>query len=366
MFFLGVLVTALAAIIAVAGLHIYTNAVLFPKVAANQPNYKPFEKLIFADFHKLEQIPAFKKIEYTKNAADYLNQFISGSNRQNDIVERLFRNYPNWVYNKIHFNRLTADDNFVVLNPKWLEKIKMYDYWQNLSPIGSNENENGAKLSLLRNWAAVYAIKKLQTKDLNAGLKVYRKAAELINSVRSLESQLLASSMLTDEHKLMNDFQARDWHLIPIESIDAYRRLSRAWISLSRQAFFEEISPEVKKFTTPQFGACASANDNVPTFLDAKRLLEPQFWIEKNFQENYSRVHAFQESLLHNCFLTDAKQMIELSSNAGEQDMKSFSFPPKWERLPLLRRFVGLRLLMASNFDSFSDYRDLANEKVKH
>ena len=341
----------------VAGLQVYTNSFLYPKILAAQGIHQSFEKLISADLQTLGKISAFKKLDYKNNASGFLRNYLPLENgtisrsqeKQNRIVTRLFKNNPNWVYDKIHFNDLTGDPEFTQLEPKWLEQLKPYDHW-------NGAEENSKNFALLRDWASVYAIKKLQIKDLNAGFKIFRKTAELINSAGYLNSQLIGVAMLKSEHKLMNDFQARDWQLVPLKSIEAYRRLSWAWISLSHQIFFGELNPEFNPYLTPQFGVCASALENSSTLIKSKEFLEPHVSFEKSFGENFARAEKFRATLQKICHVVELNKISEASTKVVQSI----------NRLPFVRKLIGMNLILDINVDYLAPYRELTAVKLKN
>ena len=278
-------------VLSIIALHFYTDYILYPKILAAQSKFQIYEKYVRADLKTLEKFPVFKKNDYKNEASEMLGSALGMHNKQNQIIDRLFSANPNWVTDKVQFKELTSDPHFAELDPKWIEKIKSFDHWK-------ASNNVIAKAERLKNWAAVYAIKKLQTKDLNAGLKIYRKVAELINSTGSLNSQIQAIWMLQAEHKLMNDFQARDWQLIPMPSLDAYRRLTWGWITIGRQPFFDTLKAEYQNHAFAQFGVCASALENATTLFNARDYLEPKSF----FEQVLRRIIRVRKNFIRRCF----------------------------------------------------------------
>ncbi len=384
------------------GLQVYTSYSLYSDVLTFQNKSQKFEKQILTDLKNLEKFPAFKTSSYKSDASVYLQKYIPfvGHNlktvklKSNDNVEALFKKFPNWLRDKKDFNGLIGDQRFIDLDVKWLEKIMPFDYWtisnQNeIQQIIQNSNQMtgvqriGALTSLpipdytlLKNWSIIYAIKKLQVKDFQAGLKVYRKAAELINSTGTLVAQMSAISMLKSEHKLMNDFQAQNWQLVPLSSIDAYKRVSWAWVHLAREPFFAEMNEKYKKFATPQYGVCAGAWENLVFLFGLRDYLEPEVIYEKSFAQNYKRAETFQENLLEQCHLNSFNHFIEYSSLANEKwitndTLLSVAALPSaphavtssldslnWSKVPYIRKILALKLLLIATPNSFKMYED--------
>lgn len=90
---------------AVLGLHFYGELALGPKVLDAQSRFHSYEKLILADLRTLKKFPVFLKNEYKSDASELLSNILESENKSNRIVDRLFRSYPNWITDKIHFNR---------------------------------------------------------------------------------------------------------------------------------------------------------------------------------------------------------------------------------------------------------------------
>lgn len=398
--------------VSVLAIHMYTNSTLFPSIIAEQEEIKPFEKLILADLKWLEKNPLFKKNEFKKDAGPFLKSYIplEGLNpkpelsAQNKMVENLFQKFPDWVSNKVSFKGLTSDPDFSKLDPKWLEQLKPFDHWNwlqqsevkasidkartqdSISRVGTMASMPTPKSGLLRNWASVYVIKKLQAKDLQAGLKIYRKIAELLSTSGSLVGQMQAVAMLKAEHKLLNDFQARDWSLVPQNSIEAYKRLSWAWVHMARQPFyFNELQPEFQTYARPDYGVCAAASENMILLYSMRGYLEPQFSFETSYSSNYARASRFQEKILSQCHLDDFNQLMEFSSLAEVPWFTSYNIfssmtvtkgnPEShwnhaiknfnWSRVPFIRRVIGLTLLKIATPGTLRAYKDFAEQKAE-
>lgn len=348
---------AILSVSALVGLHLYTDFTLYPKILAAQTKFQSYEKFILADLKTLEKFPVFIKNEYKSDASQMLASALTGESSSNKIIDRLFAANPNWVTDKIHFKELTADPQFAELEPKWIEKLKPFDHWK-------AEKSSVLEVERMKGWAAVYAIKKLQTKDLHAGLKIYRKVAELINSMGHLNSQTQSIWMLKAEHKLMNDFQARDWQLIPMGSLEAYRRLTWAWIHIGRQPFYEPLKSVYLSHAYPPFGVCASVLENASSLFTAREYLEPKSFFEQSFAQNYARAEEFHHTMLQRCHLPAGLQLTDLAPKAESSSTSLRNFT--WNRLAFIRRFVGLNLFLSSSPDALSIYGDYASEKKKN
>lgn len=409
LFVFGSIFIFLAVGLGVLGLHFYTDMKLYPRIVSSQNSVQQYEKWILADFKTLEKFPLFKNNEYKKDAGPFLQTQIPLTglkdqkelNSQNTIVERLFQQYPEWLTNKVDFKGLTSDPQFAELDPKWMDQLKGFDHWawsrqnETQERIQKARKQSGVErigtlaalpvpnFALLRNWAAVYAIKKLQTKDLQAGLKIYRKVADLSNSTGTLVGQMQAVAMLKAEHKLMNDFQARDWQLLPLASIDAYKRLSWAWVHIVRQPFYSELKSEIKNYASATYGVCGGASENMMVLFGIREYLEPQTSFETSFAENYLRAEQFQESLLRKCHLDDFSNLVEFSSLAEHRWITDYKIFPlaaismaehsgiiadifqriNWSRIPFVRKFIGLTLFATATPETLNMYREIANEK---
>jgi hypothetical protein len=390
----------LASGLGVMGLHFYTNMKLYPQIVSSQDSVHQFDKWILADLKTLEKYPLFKKTEFKKDAGAFLQDRLSAKYPQNHVVIKLFNQYPNWLTDKVDFKGLTSAAQFTELDPKWIEQIKPFDHWawtrqpQIQEMIQKARKQSGIErigilstlpvpnFDLLKNWAAIYAIKKLQTKDLQAGLKIYRKVAELSNTTGTLVGQMQAVAILKAEHKLLNDFQARDWQVLPLPSIDAYKRLSWAWIHLVRQPFYSDLKPEFKSYASETYGICGGAAENMTILFGIREFLEPQVSFETNFSSNYARAQQFQKSLLSKCHLDDFTELTEFSSVAETNWFTDYNIFPvanismsdmgkvgqifqrvNWSRVPFVRKFIGLSLFSTATPDTLNMYREIASEK---
>lgn len=384
---------------AILGIHFYTNMKFYPQILSSQSSIHQFDKLILADFKSLEKFPLFKKNEFKKDAGGLLQDRLSLKYPQNRIVTQLFNLYPNWLTDKVAFKELTSAAQFAELDPKWIEQIKSFDHWAwtrqtaiqdaiqiarkqtGTERIGTLSTLPIPNFELLKNWASIYAIKKLQLKDLQAGLKIYRKVAELSNSTGTLAGQLQAAAMLKAEHKLLNDFQARDWQVLPNSSIDAYKRLSLAWVHLVRQPFYSDLKTEFQKYATDAFGVCAGASENMNVLFGVREFLEPQLSFETNFSQNFYRVQKFQKDILSRCHMDEFTELTELSSLAESNWITNYSVFPtasiatshlgkssdilhrvNWSRVPFIRKYLGLVLFSSATQDTFNMYREIATE----
>ncbi len=396
----GLIFVFLVSGLGVLSLHIYTNVKLYPQILSSQNSVHQFDKWILHDLKTLEKAPLFKKSEYKKDAGSFLQDRLSLHYPQNQIVIQLFNQYPNWLTDKVAFKGLTSATQFSELDPKWIEQIKPFDHWawtrqNNVQEIIQNaRHQSGIEristlstlpipnIDLLKNWAAIYAIKKLQTKDLQAGLKIYRKVAELSSTTGTLVGQMQAVAILKAEHKLLNDFQARDWQLISNASIDAYKRLSWAWVHLVRQPFYSDLTSELKNYANESYGVCAGASENMTILFGVRDFLEPQVSFETNFSQNYARAQQFQKSLLTKCHLDDFTELTEFSSLAESNWFTSYSVFPianiavteigkfgqifqrvNWSRIPFVRKYIGLSLFSVATPDTLNMYREIASDK---
>lgn len=383
------------------GVHFYTEMKLYPNLLSSQNSVNQYEKWILADLKTLEKSPLFKKNEFKKDAASFLQDGLSLKNAQNQVVMKLFSQYPNWLNDKVDFKGLTSSPQFAELDPKWIEQIKTFDHWawtrqspiqemiqkarkqSGIERIGTLSSLPIPNIELLKHWAAVYAIKKLQTKDLQAGLKIYRKVAELTSTTGTLVGQMQTVAILKAEHKLLNDFQARDWQVLPMSSIEAYKRLSWAWIHLVRQPFYSELKSSIKNYASESYGACGAAAENMTILFGIREFLEPQISFEANFSQNYARAQQFQKSLLSQCRLDDLTELTEFSSLAETHLFTNYNVFPmahilvstnvgkfgeifqrvNWSRIPFVRKFIGLSLFLNATPDTLNMYREIANEK---
>ena len=150
----------------------------------------------------------------------------------------------------------------------------------------------------LRQWAVVHLLKQHQQGNTNQGFKTYRKVAELMQSSGNYTGNLMAISLLSNEHDFSQALTPSGWSLVPEDSLEAYRRVSSMWGHMLFNTWLYEFPAQFDPYLKPEMEVCAT----VPEFSYVLGLsgyqdfLEPRSPFETDFFVHLQRSREFQKN----------------------------------------------------------------------
>ncbi len=363
--------------------HLIVKFVYWPRINVAHQRVERLTPKILADLKEVAQEPPFKETRFEHDAQFFLESYISWEGldkvvRDADNVVDLFNRFTYWKTAPGQLRQLTEDPAFKNISTDWMESLYKFDHW-NLA----GRSEVAQKLQLaaqmngikriglfatlpipnyneIRLWATLHLLKKYGAGKILEGFHTFRQTAQLVHSSGTLVGNMIAVAMLKDEHMLAEMLKVSNWELVSMPAIEAYQRVSWAWVALSHEPWFREFPEEFAAYMRPQLGLCAAAwelNSSVSGFQD---FLEPKVIFESDFAENMERSRKFQIQLLKTCNLSSVaavvsstpaganpwfgkgyNELLVMDIPAGARDAASIN----WSRVPYLRRILGLTLL---------------------
>ncbi len=353
------LLLLLVAVIPAAS-HMIVSFYYLPALNAPHLRFQSLAPRILGDLKTVEQRPPFAEIQYKNDAEPLLAKYITwegaGEERTDaDRVRDLLTRYLYWKNAPGQLRLLMADPDFKALDTGWMKQLAQFDHWNLASrpsireTLDSISRRDGigriagfAALPMpnfndLRLWATLNVIKHHQTGDAGKAMPTFRQAARLAQSSGILVGQLIAAAMLKDEYALTQAFKVGNWEPVPMDVIEAYQRVSWAWISVKREAWFAEFPEAFRPYLRPQLGVCTAAWEYSVDPLGFQDFLEPRAPLESNFSPYFERARAMQNQLLDLCNMP--------AFRAAWGPTPAHLGASGWGRVPYLRRILGLTLM---------------------
>lgn len=280
-------------VIAICLIYLFINFISYhlivKKIKLEQVQLREQLPQIMMDLNRLKQNPIFLSSAKTKNAEELLGEHVywitAGDKAENpekeNSLKKLFKKYPNWrddthqlaslykdsVLEKIDTSWLDAVLNYshwdISQNPQFIEKLESINEQQKLGHIDSIIQLPRPDYEQLRLYAIVHFLKLQNKNQWHNGYLIYRKVSELIHSSAKLEGSLVSAKMLLDEHAFARYFNLTSWPLIHRPRIEAYSRLSRAWVSLLNYAIYQPLPKTILESIDERNGSCSGVREGV-------------------------------------------------------------------------------------------------------
>jgi hypothetical protein len=260
-----------------------------------------------------------------------------------------------------------SEPEFKAIDTKWMDDLARFDHWDLASNAEMAKSLAGmsaldgigrirefASLRLpqytdLRNWATLHVLKAHAEGRAIHAMPAVRRAAQLAHSSGTLIGHMMAASLLNDEHNFVDVLKLKSWPTVPLEVIQAYRRISWAWVGLALENWHKGLPEEFKPYMKPQLGACTPAWET--GYLGLMDFMEPRFPFETNFTSYFVRGRQMHREVVKMCGLEALKDVWE--PTAGDIQVSKNS---RLVRVPYLRRVLGLLLATAAVPDFFGIY----------
>lgn len=306
---------------------------------------------------------------------DKFNPLTSSSHKN---LKELFRSYPRWNTDPKQFNALYGDPKLIEIDATWIDQLNNYSHWDTsshqsvlndlkrvsdfsgLARVKIFENLPIPNYSEFRQWATVYVLQKSQKGKSAEGLKAFRKMAHLSHSTGSLTGNMLSAEMLKDEYMFSKNLKLYNWKLVPTEKIEAYKRVSWAWLGLVRTTWFDYFPKEFEPYLRPETGVCAAAWEHSNSVAALHDFLENKIVFEKDFSENLEYSRSFQKNLFSICNMKNYEGFLNRTP-AGAipivgRGNSLFMIEPRegntislyLSRVPYIRQIIGLSLIIIS------------------
>lgn len=372
-----------------AASHLIVSFYYLPALNAPHLRFQSLAPRILADLETVAAQPPFPPTAYRSDAEVLLAKYITweGESDQRtdaDRVRDLLTRYLYWKSAAGQLKLLMADPEFKALDTSWMNQLEKFDHWNLTSRpvirehlISARERDGIGRLSLfatmpmpnfndVRLWATLNVVKHYQAGDAGKAMPAFRKAAELTHSSGVLVGNVVAAAMLKDEHALVEVFKIKNWQVVPEKVIEAYQRVSWAWVGVKREAWFAEFPEKFRPFFRPQLGVCTAAWDYSADPGGYQDFLEPRALFESNFSSYFERARTLQQILLAMCNLRPLQEAFgptPLNASAGSSVSPVVAVtgqPQKsdfnWSQVPYLRRILGLSLMAVAVPDYLGVY----------
>ncbi len=355
---------------------------------------------ILKDLKLLESKPIFADTPHTKNAEEFLAQYISWSGEglkpletANHKTLKNFKNFISWN-NAEELQNLLNDKELMQIDLSWMEGLLNYDHlnFSSHSKIKSQMQLAAQSGSLqrieilsalpisdhneLRQFSVIYFLQQYKKGNVRQGLLILEHVVKLCHSGNNLVSQMAAVALLRTENKLKDYLKFSEATLASEEAILAYRRLSWAWIGISFLIWSKADVSAFEPYLKSQNGICAAVDETVSP-LNLKDFFEPRFFFESDMSSNLKAYRAYQNKLRTACQAQHLKMFdapvkaennslfLRLSSSISPMDAQTTSIGTKlnWARVPYARRLVGSVIILMGNPNWVKQYDDLATEK---
>ncbi len=403
---LSLISTASLMLSIIVGSHLFVTYYLKPKLQEHVIPSQTVVKNMIRDFETLDKINLFPPNKRTKNAAFYLNKYIGGVDRVGDknseleVAKSILQKYIGWESDKKILTSLLSDEKLSRIETSWLENLRSYDYvdFSELPEIQARmkllKNSNSIEkistwasmpileVSSLQTWLTVYALKQHGRDNVQNALHLTSHVAGLVQSNGLLVDHLIAVSILKKQHLLAKSLNV-DWQSVPIDILDAYKRVSWAWPRIINQSYHEgQIPKEFEKYAKRELGLCSGVSEYSMGFQGMSDFLLPSAPFETNFREELVAAKSLAQQLLKNCdrhdhfknFLEETpagkngfwdKEMIGVWSM--DDSIPLLRYLPNPSRLPYIRRVVIYYLMNIGIPSYIKPYEDLiAKEESKN
>lgn len=367
---------------------VLTEYYLIPKIESDYKKAQSYFPKILADLKAIAENPPFPDVELKSNGEGFISKHVSWegdgfsplSSKSHETLSDLFEKYPNWKSDPKQFKSLYADPDLLSIDTSWIEELKNYSHWdfsthpeiqENLRhvPESSGIERIGIFSALpipnfpeFRKWGIVYFLQEYHQGKGPEGLKSFRKMAHLSHNTGTLIGKMIATTMLDDEHFFSKNLQMPDWELIPKEEIQAYKRVSWAWIGIAQTTWFHEFPKDFEPYLKPETGVCAAAWENPGGLTAFQDFLKSKVVFERDFSENLEKSRSFQKRLFSICNMKSYEGFVSrIPAGANpligrgygsyymiDSEAASSSTSLNWSRVPYIRRVIGLNLIAIS------------------
>lgn len=368
--------------------HIFIEDVFLPRMRISQKLLIPNYDEIRSDLKQLIEHPIFPDFSNKKNAEKVFSRHIayngdggfSPDTLQSARIKKFHKFYLGWREDENVLKALLADKDIKQVDTAWMTELNEYDHWdftQNYEVNASLEVYNRVNTMTrfeifssisqpnyleIRTLALINFFKLAGQGHALEGLRTHRQVANLIHSSGTIVGNIAASSMLRDEHRLMEYFKIKNWSPYSYYYISTYIRTSWAWIELIRASLFTGIPDDFFDLAKTQTGICGALWELSPALAIYVDFFQPQVTLESDFT-GPSRAFLSKHPVLAAQCRSNLNAVALSRSPASENIFSSHTHVeadlPKirslinyettiidnWVYIPFIRRIVGGSLL---------------------
>jgi hypothetical protein len=371
----------------VIAVNLFVSAVLLPRFRTESIQSVLVHKAeILADLALLQSKPVFPESPRLKNAEPLLSRHIQWGglprleNKDRDALDSLYKKYPQWRTDGEQQKKLMHDPALKGIDTSWLEDLHSFDHW-NLTtrPEVKVRLDRASSLNGLGRIGLFAALPLPEYMELRSlaylrffqlyvqgrgaeGLKTMFKVAELCHSSGTLVGQMVAAQMLKGERDFASAYGLGSVPVAGGSSVEAYRRLSWAWVGIAMAWPFSKALDEFQPYMSRGNGACTAAWEQPAGFLAMQDFFGSHWPLETDFSSELARSHALQVRLLETCsgqaflgFLAPTPDGANAWAMRGVDRRDVASYDPETDaqavtlvnlsKIPYLRRLAGMWLM---------------------
>lgn len=361
-----------------------------------------YNKPFLADLKVLTESPLISNLGYSQNAEELFASHVSwqGSgieplaDESHQRLRAFFQRYQGWSKSPETFQKMLRDPELDLIDTSWLAQVHNYDHWSilanayvaphlervkqadSIARVGIFASLPIPYYSELYDFATAHLLQMHKKHKTIEGLKVYRKTAELVYSSSLLVSAMVAVKFFKNEKFLVENLAVKNWKTPPQESIDAFKRVSWAWVAILKNSFYSDIEPEIAQYIKVENGICGASFEAVMNDAIASDYLSPRAPFEIDHSAELARLSSTEEKFRSLCHMESLKVF------SGRTPASVNTWIPKNEALyvtegntlsylgilgylnlskvPYVRRMFGYVLVSFSEPDYFKQYKNLS------
>ncbi|MCC6138636.1 MAG: hypothetical protein IT287_08380 [Bdellovibrionaceae bacterium] len=287
-----------------------------PHLQIQQNHFMDVDARIRQDLSYLVEHPLFPTTPYARNAHEVLRDKVkwldANKNNDSDFIEKHSRFFERITQGALAMGTLTTKEHLLHLHAEyikhmgtidgllWMPSLLQYDHWSYLEdteyktylkavPSESTLNRVAIAASLpvpmfnlLKSLALVYFMDRWQSGAPEEGLRVLRQLAFLQHTSGSLIGQSSAVDILKIEAQLARIFEITDWISFSEKTLNAYKRVSWAWIGVLFYVRSPHELETYRSFMKPELGVCTAIHEMPMSYIGLSDLLDKKWWMELN------------------------------------------------------------------------------------
>jgi hypothetical protein len=189
------------------------------------------------------------------------------------------------------------------------------------------------------------------------GLAAIRKLSQLIHTSQTLSGDLAAIRLLNFERNFITNLKIKNVEPVSEELVATYERVARGWQGVLLLGWESALPEEIKPYLKPEHGLCGPVNDmftSSPT--GYYYALVPTVHFESNLSDFYDRAMKLQTEMLKLCRFDNLLPLLNpvMAPEAHRTELADTVM----EKLPYIRRVVGLSRLRKAQPDGMKLYRE--------
>lgn len=360
----------------------YTNQGI-AKLRESEKELREVLPKFVADLKAIDANPPFPNWSRERNAEPMISLWVSwqgkGMEEQNTLahqtLRQLFEKYPKAMSDESQFMAFSNDALIEKIDTRWMDNLLNFDHWRitsypkvqeqlrevknlnSLGRIGAIASMPVPNFIELRQFAFVHLIKKNKQGEAMAGLKVFRKVAELSHTTGTLVGEMVAVAILKAEMNLVTLTKAYTWPIVDPDRVNAFQRVSWTWAGYLKSTWLTGFPSELEPFLKPQTGLCGGAGEGTASVHGLSDFLEPQFPFELDFSDVLAASRKLSAKTQEICGLQEFAPLMDrspasanpllnqdlgLTTVSGEKPPGLFFNPA---RIPYARRTVAVMLM---------------------